>query len=79
MCNSGDCFTAAFLVKHSQFDWSDPAHWDKQYADCLMFGNVSAFLCITKKGAMPSLPYRKDVDDVIKTYVEPVWNKSPPA
>ena len=73
---AGDCFTSAFLVRHSQFNWSDPANWEKQYSDCLMFGNASAFLCITKKGAMPSLPYRKDVDEFIKNYMEPLGKKT---
>lgn len=41
-----------------------------------MFGNASAFLCITKKGAMPSLPYRKDVDEFIKNYMEPLGKKT---
>ena len=28
----------------------------------MRFGNSSAFLCITKTGAMPSMPLRSDVD-----------------
>jgi sugar/nucleoside kinase (ribokinase family) len=32
------------------------------------FGNSSAFLCITKNGAMPSMPHRKEVDEFIKKY-----------
>lgn len=40
-----------------------------------MFGNVAAFLCITKKGAMPSLPYRKDVNEFYKNFVEPLNKK----
>ena len=32
------------------------------------FGNSSAFLCITKLGAMPSMPLRKEVDDFMVKY-----------
>jgi sugar/nucleoside kinase (ribokinase family) len=34
----------------------------------MRFGNSSAFLCITKLGAMPSMPWRKDVDAFIEKY-----------
>lgn len=66
----GDTFTSAFLVKHSQFTWDEKADWTNQYYDCLMYGNVSAFLCITKQGAMPSLPWKKDVEEFYKNYVD---------
>lgn len=29
----------------------------------MRFANSAAFLCINKLGAMPSLPYREDVDN----------------
>jgi sugar/nucleoside kinase (ribokinase family) len=32
------------------------------------FGNSAAFLCITRPGAMPSVPFRKEVDEFIKKY-----------
>ena len=32
------------------------------YKESMKFANSAAFLCITKLGAMPSLPYREDVD-----------------
>ncbi len=35
----------------------------------MQFGNASAFLCITKSGAMPSLPVRADVDKFLETYL----------
>ena len=28
----------------------------------MLFGNCAAFLCITKHGAMPSMPRREEVD-----------------
>ena len=35
----------------------------------MQFGNSAAFLCITKSGAMPSLPVRADVDKFLETYL----------
>ena len=34
----------------------------------MRFGNSAAFLCITKKGAMPSMPLRCSVDEFNKKY-----------
>ncbi len=59
---AGDCFTAAYAVKHAELDWSDSSKDEENYYRAMEFGNCSAFLCITKKGAMPSMPARKEVD-----------------
>jgi len=34
----------------------------------MRFGNSAAFLCITQLGAMPSMPWRKEVDAFIAKY-----------
>ena len=65
---AGDCFTGAFAAKHAELDWSDPAKQEANYLTSMRFGNSSAFLCITKLGAMPSMPWRKDVDAFINKY-----------
>lgn len=65
---AGDCFTGAFAVKHSELDWSDHSKAEQNYYQSMRFGNSSAFLCITKLGAMPSMPLRKDVDSFINKY-----------
>ncbi len=41
-----------------------------------MFANAAAFLSITKKGAMNSMPLRAEVDKFIETYLksENYWN-----
>ena len=65
---AGDCFTGAFSVKHAELDWSDPAKVEENYHTAMRFGNSAAFLCITKLGAMPSMPWRKDVDQFINKY-----------
>lgn len=59
---AGDCFTGAFAVKHSELNWGEGGDKAENYRKAMLFGNSSAFLCITKKGAMPSLPWRKEVD-----------------
>ena len=65
---AGDCFTGAFAVKHSELDWSDPSKREENYRSAMEFGNSAAFLCITRSGAMPSMPLRKDVDQFITKY-----------
>ena len=65
---AGDCFTGAFAVRHSQLYWETPGTHAKNYQEAMEFGNTAAFLCITKNGAMPSMPFRKDVDEFIKKY-----------
>ncbi len=42
----------------------------------MRFGNSSAFLCITKTGAMPSMPLRSDVDAFnYKYFAGSMWEK----
>lgn len=65
---AGDCFTGAFAVKHSELDWSNAEKKGENYRTAMEFGNSAAFLCITKSGAMPSMPLRKDVDQFINSY-----------
>jgi sugar/nucleoside kinase (ribokinase family) len=55
---AGDCFTGAFAVRHAELDWSEPQNHADNYLKAMRFGNSAAFLCITKKGAMPSMPLR---------------------
>ena len=64
---AGDCFTSAFITKYSEYNKKDLT--SEEYAECIKFGNSSAFLCITKNGAMPAMPKRKDVDDFMQKYL----------
>jgi ribokinase len=52
---AGDCFTGAFAVKMLS---------DTPYKEALTYANQVGFLCITKFGAGPSVPYQEDVDRV---------------
>jgi ribokinase len=65
---AGDCFTGAFAVRHSEQDWSNPQNCAANYRNAMEFGNSAAFLCITKEGAMPSMPSRSEVDAFIQKY-----------
>ena len=49
---AGDCFTGAFAAKLAE---------DASYEDAMEFANKAGFLCITKVGAGPSVPYLKDI------------------
>ena len=65
---AGDCFTGAYAVRHSELDWSDKSKITANYEEAMNFGNTSAFLCITKYGAMPSMPFRNEVEHFRETY-----------
>ena len=65
---AGDCFTSAFTVKLLEQNAGEDSDWSEVYRKALLFGNSSAFLCITKKGAMPSMPSREAVDKLQADY-----------
>ncbi|GAX74133.1 hypothetical protein CEUSTIGMA_g1582.t1 [Chlamydomonas eustigma] len=54
---AGDCFTAAYCVALLE---------GKKGTDALLFASAAASICVRRKGAMPSLPSREEVDDLIK-------------
>ena len=51
---AGDCFTAAFGVATLE---------GRVGADALRFASAAASICVTRKGAMPSLPHREEVQE----------------
>jgi ribokinase len=54
---AGDCFTAAFAVATLE---------GKSDAAALQFASAAAALCVQQPGAMPSLPYREAVDQLLE-------------
>ena len=56
---AGDCFTAAFSV--ALLDGSDPAA-------ALKYATAAAALCVQARGAMSSLPLRRDVEAFLETF-----------
>ena len=56
---AGDCFTAAFATMYIQ---------GKPIPECLRFANAAAFICITRKGALPSMPKLGEVQDFLLTH-----------
>ena len=67
---AGDCFTAAFFVRFNELSTQNMQNeqLEEVYKQSMRFANTAAFLCITKLGAMPSLPLREDVDAFMKKY-----------
>ena len=59
---AGDCFTGAFALK--MLDSAD--YSDENLQSVLKFANKVGFLCITKFGAVPSIPTMEDVKRVFK-------------
>lgn len=66
---AGDCFTGAFAVKLTELDWKEEKNHKDHYREAITFAHSSAFLCITKKGAMPSMPDRNSVDKFMEDYL----------
>lgn len=57
-CGAGDCFTAAFVARVLETGLGELESWK----DAMRFASVAAFLNITSKGAMNSMPSREMVD-----------------
>lgn len=53
---AGDAFIGAFAVALVE---------DRLLMDCARFGNAAGALAVTRQGAQPSLPYRKDVERLL--------------
>ena len=54
---AGDWFTGAFATKLAE---------GKSLKESMEYANVAGFLCITKFGALPSLPTKDEVDEFLK-------------
>lgn len=55
---AGDCFTAAFAV--GVLEGLAPA-------GALQLASAAASICVSRSGAMPSLPPREEVDALLRT------------
>jgi len=53
---AGDCFRAAFAVAFVE---------GKNWQDCLRFASAASAICVTRLGAMPSMPYRAETLDLL--------------
>ena len=56
---AGDCFTAAFATMLAI---------GKPIPECLRFGCAAAFISITRKGALPSMPKLSEVQSFLLTH-----------
>ena len=54
---AGDCFTASFVTQLLE---------GKQIEEVLAYSTAAAYLCISRFGAMPSLPTKEEVEGLLK-------------
>jgi len=55
---AGDCFRAGFAVSYAE---------GNNLTDCLKFASAAGALAVTRKGAVPSIPSRFEVENLLKT------------
>ena len=53
---AGDCFNAAFAVALSE---------GKSEGEAIIFANTASSICVTRKGAQPSIPLRQEIEDAL--------------
>lgn len=53
---AGDCFTAAFVVARME---------ERNAQECLRFASAAASVCVSRLGAMPSMPTRAEVERLL--------------
>ena len=53
---AGDCFTGYFLAAYSE---------QRDLKDCLEIASAAASIAVSRPGAAPSIPWRKEVDNII--------------
>lgn len=58
---AGDAFWGGFLHRMLALDVSPAALTLAQATDCARWGNATAALCVTRRGALPAMPTREDV------------------
>lgn len=58
---AGDAFWGGFLHRMLALNVSPAALTLAQATDCARWGNATAALCVTRRGALPAMPTREDV------------------
>ncbi len=65
---AGDSFWGGFLSRYLKYHTDiENMEWDK-WESCAAFGNATASLCVQKRGGIPSIPVRRDVESILYTY-----------
>ncbi|MBO4928198.1 MAG: carbohydrate kinase [Clostridiales bacterium] len=67
---AGDTFWGGFLSAFFPFDRSVEAMTWKDLRNCALTGNAAAALCIRKRGGIPSIPGREEVEQLQRTIKE---------
>ena len=65
---AGDSFWGGFLSSYLGFNTDiESMEWDK-WKTCAAFGNATASLCVQKRGGIPAIPGRRDVENMTCSY-----------
>ena len=64
---AGDCFTAAFAVALVAATEGSPVRSAGPHAEALKFAASAASICVQRHGAMPSMPRRQEVEDLLRS------------
>eukprot|EP00804_Cyclotella_cryptica_P022547 CCRYP_009444-RA/>CCRYP_009444-RA protein AED:0.00 eAED:0.00 QI:194/-1/1/1/-1/1/1/391/701 len=65
---AGDCYRAAFAVALLEHCAGDVTNVDDDtLRKCMKFASAAGALAVTKKGAVPSIPSRKEVEELMKS------------
>jgi len=66
---AGDCWIGSFFAKYVKLKDQMEVPEEILYSKSMLFANVCAFLCITKKGCIPSMPNLKTIKEFIVQYL----------
>ena len=65
---AGDSFWGGFLSHFLQINKNlDEMTWD-EIRSCAVYGNITAALCVQKRGGIPAIPRKKEVEEFYLTH-----------
>ncbi len=65
---AGDSFWGGFLSRYLGYKEDiESMEWDK-WKTCARYGNATASLCVQKRGGIPAIPGRRDVESILCAY-----------
>ena len=61
---AGDSFWGGLLSRFARYHVNPAEISESQAAEFLRYANIVAGLCVEKRGAIPAMPYQKEVEDI---------------
>ena len=61
---AGDSFWGGLLSRFAEFHVNPADISESQAGDFLRYATIVAGLCVEKRGAIPAMPYRKEVEEI---------------